>query len=182
MKRIVILVALLCFALGAVAVAQRAVIHPDGKRRQRVRQTPRPAPTPTPPMTVTSVNAVNVPHTFTVHVEESVQGNQGYRPIENAAVTITLTNSGGAVANPAGPFTGVTNADGQFSCTFSSATAGVITAHGVASITVPGSPLPLTVETDGIDPNGDDAAKLYTDIRARIFFVAPPARRRKGAQ
>ena len=29
-------------------------------------------------------------------------------------VTVTLTNAGGAVATPAGPFTGTTSASGQF--------------------------------------------------------------------
>jgi hypothetical protein len=142
----------------------------DGRQRHRRRIQPRPAasPTPVPPV----INKVNEPHTFTVAVETEANGNQ-WRPVENAHVTITLTNSGGAVATPTGPFTGVTDADGHYSVTFNSATPGTITAH--ASAEWQGQ----IVATDGIPPNGSDAIKTYVHVEMRVTFLPSSIVRKK---
>src|SRR4029079_7744764 len=79
-------------------------------------------------------NEVGQPHTFTVTVlEDNGDGldtdgdGSTFDPAGGESVTVTLTNSNGAVANPAGPFVVVTNALGQGSVTFSSTTAGLVT-------------------------------------------------------
>src|SRR5436305_14241630 len=79
-----------------------------------------------------------------------------------------LTNSQGAVANPAGPITGPTNASGQLSATFTSATAGQVTGNASCSKTVNG--VTLTRDTDpatakiGSGPGGSGpATKTFVD-------------------
>ena len=129
----------------------------DGQNRRRVRRRA------APPPPVSLINKIGEPHTFTVVVETEANNGQ-WGPVENAHVTITLTNAGGAVATPPGPFTGVTDADGHFSCTINSATIGTITAHAVATWQS------LTAATDGIPPNGSDVVKTYVTVQMRITF------------
>src|SRR4029079_6394246 len=85
-------------------------------------------------ITPDQTNEVGQPHTFTVTVlEDNGDGldtdgdGSTFDPAGGESVTVTLTNSNGAVANPAGPFVVVTNALGQGSVTFSSTTAGLVT-------------------------------------------------------
>jgi hypothetical protein len=87
----------------------------------------------------------------------------------NASCTITLTNSNGAVANPAGPFTGTTDANGQFSATFTSASAGVVTGHATCSKTVSG--VLLSRQTNGLAGNSGDATKRFVDA---YITINPP--------
>ena len=49
-------------------------------------------------------------------------------------VTVTLTNVNGATASPAGPFVGLTNASGQFTVTFTSATAGQVIGSAASNV------------------------------------------------
>ena len=51
---------------------------------------------------------------------------------------MTLTDSNGATATPAGPFTLTTNASGQVSETFTLATAGVATGSASTTLTIAG--------------------------------------------
>lgn len=89
-----------------------------------------------------AVNDVNDPHVFTsiVWVDDGngtdLDGEMGnYDRWTGAPVSISLANSLGAVANPAGPFAGNTNASGEFATApFTSATPGTVT--GTASTTV----------------------------------------------
>src|SRR5439155_818881 len=86
-----------------------------------------------------ATNAVGQPHTFTATVLEDLGDGKGYVvPVANQAVTITLTNTNGAAANPAGPFTGNTNGSGQFAVTFTSATAGQVLGNASSSFTLNG--------------------------------------------
>src|SRR5205823_3888541 len=59
-----------------------------------------------------------------------------------------------------GPFTGSTNAAGQFQVTFTSNTAGTVTGHASSTLSVAGSAA-FTVQTDGIAPNSGDAVKTF---------------------
>ena len=66
-------------------------------------------------------NEVGDDHTFTttVWVDDGsgidADGQMGtFDRAPEADVTVTLTNANGAVADPAGPFNGVTDADGEF--------------------------------------------------------------------
>lgn len=104
------------------------------------------------------VNGITDPHTFTVTVYVD-DGDGTFDPFEGADVTVTLANSGGAVADPAGPAEGTTDGDGEFDVTFTSATTGTVTGHAEASLTVAG--LALTIETDDIGNNSDDAVKTF---------------------
>ena len=80
------------------------------------------------------VNLLNEPHTFTttVFVDDGMGTDlDGVMGTFDAvgmgvAVTVTLTNQNGAVANPPGPFNGLTNANGHFDVTFTSATPGEV--------------------------------------------------------
>ena len=65
-------------------------------------------------------NLVGFPHTFTVTVKADSGNGQGFQPAADANVTVTLTPTNGANPTPAGPFTGTTDANGQFKVTFTS--------------------------------------------------------------
>jgi hypothetical protein len=139
-------------------------------------------------------NPVGAPHTFTVSVFQNdglaigAPGGDAYNGFgavgAGVPVTMLLTNSNGAVADPAGPFSNTTNANGQFSVTFTSQTPGTVTGHGTADVSfarvaneIPGTPDPIVVhrETDGQQTvpgsgqsNSDDAVKTFVapgDIR-----------------
>jgi hypothetical protein len=77
-------------------------------------------------------------------------------------VTVTLTASNGATPNPAGPFTGTTDAAGQFTVTFTSPTAGQVVGHACAVTSVG------TVCTNGVAPNSGDATKTFVDANISI--------------
>src|SRR5262249_45014299 len=122
-----------------------------------------------------ATNGITESHTFTVTVladdgtgVDSDGDGSTFDPASNASVTVTLTNSNGAVANPAGPFTGTTNGSGQFQVPFTSNSAGTVTGHATASVLFPdpdgGGPLPaVTVNraTDGTHGSSGDAVKTF---------------------
>jgi hypothetical protein len=114
-----------------------------------------------------ATNTVGEDHTFTVLLEEDAGDGLGFVPSAGETVTVTLTNSNGAVAAPAGPFVGVTNALGQFQVTFTSATPGTVTGHASSMLSVAGS-APFTVETDGLAGNSDDAVKQFVNAHIGI--------------
>jgi hypothetical protein len=111
-----------------------------------------------------ATNEVGDPHTFTVTVQ--TDSGSGFVAAPGAAVTVTLTNSNGAVANPAGPFNGTTNASGQFQVTFTSQTAGQVTGTATATVTIGGQP--VVVSTNGVAPNSGPAVKTFVDARISI--------------
>jgi hypothetical protein len=106
-------------------------------------------------------NNIGENHTFTVTVFEDDGSGAGFVLAAGENVTVTLTNSGGAVANPAGPFNGVTDGSGEFEVTFTSNSAGQVTGHASSNVSVGG--LSLFRETDGVSPNSDDAVKTFID-------------------
>src|ERR1044072_2085311 len=148
-----------------------------------------------------AVNPVNAPHTFTVTVLQDdglaagAPGGDavsGFGPAANAAVSLTLTGTNGAIpdvngsatpppaANPS-LVTGATNASGIFTVTFSSASAGLVTGHASADVSFarlaseqpPATPLVVTRATsDGISGDGADAIKRFVDAR---ITIAPSA-------
>ena len=89
-----------------------------------------------------------------------------FDPAANETVTVTLTNSNGANALPAGPFVVVTDAFGLATVTFASATAGLVTGHAKSDVSVGG--LSLHRETDGLAGNSGDAKKRYVDAQIKI--------------
>src|SRR5262249_17776740 len=71
-----------------------------------------------------ATNEVGQPHTFTVTVLQNLGDGNGFVAATNDPVTVTLTDSNGAVDVPSTPLSGTTNASGQFQVTFTSNTAG----------------------------------------------------------
>ena len=67
-----------------------------------------------------------------------------------------------------GPFTGTTNASGQFPVTFNSQTTGKVTGHASSTLTIGSPSVPFTVQTDGTGLNSADAVKTYVDARISI--------------
>src|SRR5262249_34351155 len=106
---------------------------------------------------------------FTATVLEDIGDGKGFVvPVSNQAVTVTLTNTNGAVASPAGPFTGTTNSSGQFQVTFTSATAGQVIGNTTTTFTV--RVVTLTRAT-GDSQSGDSGPATKTFIDARISLT-----------
>ena len=126
------------------------------------------------------VNPVNAPHTFTTTVwvddgsgTDAGDGMGNFDLVEDASVTVTLSNQNGAVADPPGPFNGVTDANGEYDVTFTSATQGTVIGHASTMITVGG--VVLSRETDGMETvpgsgtlNSDDAVKVFIEPEVKI--------------
>src|SRR5262249_40941154 len=96
-----------------------------------------------------AVNEVGAAHTFTVTVNQVINGVPS--AAAGASVTVTLTPSNGAIVSQfdAVPLvlSGTTNSSGQFQVTFTSQTAGIVTGHATATLTVQG--VNLTRQTNG---------------------------------
>ena len=114
-------------------------------------------------------NEVGDDHTFTATVmyndfvdDDGDGDSDDFEPIADVPTTITLMGSNGAVPVPPGPFNGVTDGDGEFSTTFTSATAGQVEGNASASVPLAGG-VTLDVETDGIAPNSGPAIKTFVD-------------------
>jgi hypothetical protein len=111
-----------------------------------------------------AVNAVNAPHTFTVTVTKK-QGATT-TPVSGVFPDVTLTASNGATltnVDKTDCTTNGTDSSGQCTVTFSSSTAGVVTAHATATVTIDGTNFP--VATDGTAPNSGDAVKRFVDAQ-----------------
>src|SRR5262249_5785563 len=111
-----------------------------------------------------AVNEVGQTHIFTVHVDKRSGGT--FTPIAGVHPTVSLMTTGGAsvtgtvVDNCA---TTGTNANGDCTVSFTSPSAGVVTGHASATVTVDTST--VTVETDGQGGNSPDAVKRFVDGR-----------------
>jgi hypothetical protein len=123
-----------------------------------------------------ATNEVGQNHTFTVTFSVNRGDGNGFVAESGASCTISLSNSNGAAASPAGPFTGTTNASGQFAATFTSATAGQVVGNGSCSKTV--NTVLLTRDTDpatatiGSGPGGSGpATKTFVDAK---ITIGPP--------
>jgi hypothetical protein len=140
-----------------------------------------------------ATNEVGDPHTFTTTVmqddglsaTEGGDNTDGFVVSTVGNVDVTLTDSNGAASVlDAGNSTSDDNQptgdnlddNGQATTTFTSATAGQVTGHATAAVTVLG--LPLTVETDGVGDNSDDAVKTFVDAN---ITIAPDAVNPVGA-
>ena len=94
----------------------------------------------------------------------------GDAPVTTGNVDVTLTDSNGSTVDldeaastcdDNQPDGDNLNASGQCIVVFTSPTAGLVTGHATASITVSG--VPFTIETDGSGDNSDDAEKTFVD-------------------
>ncbi len=128
-----------------------------------------------------ATNEVGQPHTFTVTVQQDLgdgidsDGNGSpFDPVVGAAVMVTLTSINGALAVPSGPFNGITNVNGQFFVTFTSATAGKVIGNAFVTHVVNGTPIsrdtdPATATPAGPGGSGP-ATKTYVDAK---IIIAP---------
>jgi uncharacterized repeat protein (TIGR01451 family) len=119
-----------------------------------------------------AVNEVGRPHTFRVTLSKDTGG--GYQPAANEHVEVTLANAEGAEHTTAsGSCTkpgANTDASGQCTISFTSPSAGTVTGHATATLSVGGQS--ITVSTDGTGDNSSDAKKTFVDASIQI---APPS-------
>jgi hypothetical protein len=119
-----------------------------------------------------AVNEVGRPHTFTVTLSKDTGG--GYQPAPNEHVDVALTDADGARHTTAvGSCTNAganTDANGQCTISFTSPSAGTVTGHASATLSVGGQS--ITVSTDGTGDNSSDAKKTFVDANIQI---APPS-------
>src|SRR5439155_165881 len=120
------------------------------------------------------VNAVGDPHTFTVTVlqDDGLTAAQGGDEVgsvtatSGASVSVTLTDSNGAVDVPAGSLSGTTDPSGHFSVTFTSQSAGIVTGHATASLTVSG--VSLSRATDNTHGSTGDTVNGFVVAKVNI--------------
>src|SRR5262249_55464378 len=120
-----------------------------------------------------ATNPVNAPHTFTATVLINRGDGNGFVVDVGAPVTITLADQNGAVANPAGPFSGVTYGSGHFTATFSSLTAGQLIGGATTSLTLNALPVALPICDGYTTVGGSDspnAIKTFEDI---VISITP---------
>ena len=127
-------------------------------------------------ITPSAFNEVNAPHTFTATLMKDA-GTGALVPAAGETVTVTLTSSNGACPVPPGPFTGTTDAAGQFAVTFTSSCPGTVTGHAESTLAVNGS-APFTIATDSSGGNSGDATKVFQDANIQI---TPNGTNRVGA-
>jgi hypothetical protein len=125
-----------------------------------------------------AVNEVGQEHTFTVTVNQILDGVSS--AAQGASVTVTLTGTNGANPVPfdSVPFmlSGTTDSNGQFFVHFTSLTAGIVTGHATATLTVSG--VPLARATDSTHGSTGDATKRFVDAN---ISIAPNAVNEVGA-
>jgi uncharacterized repeat protein (TIGR01451 family) len=119
-----------------------------------------------------AINEVGRQHTFTVTLSKDTGG--GYQPAPNEHVDVALTDADGARHTTAvGSCTNAganTDANGQCTISFTSPSAGTVTGHASATLSVGGQS--ITVSTDGTGDNSSDAEKTFVDANIQI---APPS-------
>src|SRR5439155_15540234 len=115
-----------------------------------------------------ATNDVGQSHTFTVTLSRDT--GAGFAPAPGEHVSVTLTDSNGATHTaPTGSCTNAganTNANGQCTITFTSSSAGKVTAHASATPTIGGLAFP--VSTDGTGSSSGDAVKTFVDANIQI--------------
>jgi uncharacterized repeat protein (TIGR01451 family) len=116
------------------------------------------------------VNEVNNPHTFTVTVNEDVGDGNGFVPAPNVPVTVTLTNTNGSTTSPT-TFNVTTNASGQATVTFTSATAGEVIGNASTTFSILG--VTLTRATG--DSNVGDSGPVTKFFEDATISIAPNA-------
>src|SRR5262249_30179743 len=124
-------------------------------------------------ITPNATNVVGASHTYTATVLINRGDGNGFVVDVGAPVTITLANQNGAVANPAGPFSGVTDGSGHFTATFTSATAGKVVGIATTSLTLNGNTI-TRMTGDGYSTVGgsdsNNATKTFEDI---VISITP---------
>jgi uncharacterized repeat protein (TIGR01451 family) len=122
-------------------------------------------------ITGSGVNEVNNPHTFTVTVKEDLGDGNGFVTVPaGVPVTVTLSNSNGSTTSPL-TYNLTTDANGQASVTFTSATAGTVTGNATTTFTiVSGNPSTTVTRSTGDSNVGDSGpvTKVFEDAQISI--------------
>ncbi len=106
-------------------------------------------------------NSIEESHTLTVSVKMDAGDEAGWVDAPDGTyVTVTLTPSDGATIEDVDDECGVPGlSDGTCTVTFTSSTAGTVTAHANVSFELDG--VTLDRETDGVAPNSGNATKVF---------------------
>jgi hypothetical protein len=116
-----------------------------------------------------AVNEVGQEHTFTVTVNQVLNGVSS--AAAGANVTVTLTPSNGAVVSQFDSvplvLSGATDSNGQFLVHFTSQTAGIVTGNATATLTVSGVPLTRATGDSHVGDSGP-ATKRFVDANVSI--------------
>jgi uncharacterized repeat protein (TIGR01451 family) len=118
-----------------------------------------------------ATNEVGNPHTFLVTVLQNAGDGKGFVAAASDPVTVTLTDSNGAASVPSTPLSGTTDANGHFSVTFTSATAGQTTGSATTTFTLNGVTLTRTTGDSNV---GDSGTVIKTFVDATVA-IAPNA-------
>src|SRR5439155_1045574 len=125
-------------------------------------------------------NRVGQSHTLTVTLMKDIGDGNGFVAAAGEDVDFTLTDANGATHSaPTGSCTNAganTDVNGQCTITFTSNSAGQVTGHASATLTLAG--LQVTVQTNGVAGNSGNAAKTFVD--ANIQITPPVATNRVG--
>jgi uncharacterized repeat protein (TIGR01451 family) len=114
-----------------------------------------------------ATNGIGESHTFTVTLRKNLDDGTGDVAAAGEHVDVTLTPAGGAVVqlNAAASTcdnAGVnTNASGQCTMVFTSNSAGTVTGHATATLSLNGTS--VTVSTNGTGDNSPEAVKTFID-------------------
>jgi hypothetical protein len=114
-----------------------------------------------------ATNGIGEPHTFTVTLKKDLDDGAGPIPAANEHVTAALTAAGGAVvslnaASSTCDDAGAnTNSSGQCTMVFTSNSAGTVTGHASATLSLNGTS--VTVSTDASGDNSADSVKTFVD-------------------
>jgi Prealbumin-like fold domain len=112
------------------------------------------------------VNAVGDTHTFTVNVAKTIGNSEEPAP-DGTIVDVTLTDANGAAVTDVVDNCATTGTvNGSCTVSFTSNTAGTVTAHAEADIDIDGTT--IHVETDGVSSNSGDAVKRFVDAKISI--------------
>ncbi len=119
-------------------------------------------------------NRVDAPHVFTVTVLADDGDGTGPQPVESQVVDVTLTDTLGATSvidddpDTTSTCDDGTDAGGQCTVTFSSATTGVTTGTASANVTVGGISFDINTTDDATTEAKRDATKTWVDARIGI--------------
>jgi adhesin/invasin len=114
-----------------------------------------------------AVNEVGATHTFTVSINTSNAGGAIVPAPDGTKATVTLTPAGGAsVSNVSDNCSTTGTVNGTCTVSFTSSSAGTVTAHAAADVLLQGAT--LHVETNGQGGNSGDAVKRFADANVSI--------------
>jgi uncharacterized repeat protein (TIGR01451 family) len=114
-----------------------------------------------------ATNGLTEPHTFTVTLTDNAGDGLGYVAAANEPVTVTLTGQNGAVPIVETPLSGTTDANGHFSVTFTSDSAGQVLGNASSTFTLNGVTLTRATGDSNV---GDSGPATKTFVAGKILW------------